>query len=136
MIDKSNANPNRTQVKRKTPFHSSGRGHPSRPDILSGKNGDSALFLEEKIGRCPHFSYPSSFSLLGQAQTIVLVCLCLFVFCGVKRRERTFLSAIPASGGTSANSGQECSPPSITITIFLDIFMVLWYSLFILMEVR
>jgi len=28
--------------------------------MLSWKNGDSALFLEEKIGRCPHFSRDAS----------------------------------------------------------------------------
>jgi len=30
---------------------------------MRGENGDSALFLEEKIGRCPHFPhFPASSS--------------------------------------------------------------------------
>jgi len=31
----------------------------------NGENGDSALFLEEKIGRCPHFPHFPIFPILN-----------------------------------------------------------------------
>jgi len=36
------------------------------------ENGDSALFLEEKIGRCPHFPPFSSYPYLKRRQNLAM----------------------------------------------------------------